>query len=73
MLIGIDQRSFRWIADDNSRPSFRGVDRETVDEYLARGGKIKKCPPMVPTKVDYLLARPTHPESEYGQHLRGVL
>lgn len=73
MKIGIDPNTFKWIGADNSMRSLRGMDKETLDEFIARGGVIKKLPPVVPTRVEYLMARPTHPESVYGQHLRGVL
>jgi len=32
----------------SKRPDFRKVDSETTEEFLARGGKIKKIPPPFP-------------------------
>jgi len=35
----------------SKRPDFRKVDPETTEEFLARGGKIKKIPPRSPLDV----------------------
>jgi hypothetical protein len=35
----------------SKRPDFRKVDSETTEEFLSRGGKIKKIPPPSPLDV----------------------
>jgi hypothetical protein len=33
------------------RPDFRKMEPETTEEFLARGGKIKKIPPSSPSDI----------------------
>ncbi len=63
-----DTAVYRKIAfsPNNIRPDLTGLPHESIDEFLARGGKITKCVSNC-KEIASRWAMPTNPRTQIGQ------